>query len=54
MTDNEILTLDGKKVLTYKTQSRKFFDMDSFKEDHLDDFFDYLKESSTRVMRVCA
>ena len=54
MKDNEILTLDGKKVLTYKTQSRKFFDMDSFKEDHLDDFFDYLKESSTRVMRVCA
>ena len=54
MKDNEILTLDGKKVLTYKTQSRKFFDTDSFKEDHLDDFFDYLKESSTRVMRVCA
>ncbi|MBS6957634.1 MAG: YqaJ viral recombinase family protein [Proteobacteria bacterium] len=54
MKDNEILTLDGKKVLTYKTQSRKFFDTNSFKEDHLDDFYDYLKESSTRIMRVCA
>lgn len=54
MKDNEILTLDGKKVLTYKTQTSKRFDSDSFREDHLDDYYDYLKESSTRVMRVCA
>lgn len=54
MKDNEILTLDGKKVLTYKTQTSKRFDTDTFREDHLDDYFDYLKESSTRVMRVCA
>lgn len=54
MKDNEILTLDGKKVLTYKTQTSKRFDSDSFKQEHLNDYFDYLKESSTRVMRVCA
>lgn len=54
MKDNEILTLDGKKVLTYKTQTSKRFDSDSFRNDHLDDYYDYLKESSTRVMRVCA
>lgn len=54
MKDNEILTLDGKKVLTYKTQTSKRFDTDTFREDHLDDYYDYLKESSTRVMRVCA
>ena len=53
MKDNEILTLDGKKVLTYKTQTSKRFDSDSFKQEHLNDYFDYLKESSTRVMRVC-
>ena len=54
MKDNEILTLDGKKVLTYKTQTSKRFDSDSFKQEHLNDYFDYLKESTTRVMRVCA
>lgn len=54
MKDNEILTLDGKKVLTYKTQTSKRFDSDSFKQEHLNDYYDYLKESSTRVMRVCA
>lgn len=54
MRDNEILTLDGKKVLTYKTQTSKLFDSDSFRNDHLDDYYDYLKERSTRVMRVCA
>lgn len=54
MRDNEILTLDGKKVLTYKTQTSKRFDSDSFRNDHLDDYYDYLKESSTRVMHVCA
>lgn len=54
MRDNEILTLDGKKVLTYKTQTSKRFDSDSFKQEHLNDYFDYLKESTTRVMRVCA
>lgn len=53
MKDNEILTLDGKKVLTYKTQTSKRFDSDSFKQEHLNDYYDYLKESSTRVMRVC-
>lgn len=53
MKDNEILTLDGKKVLTYKTQTSKRFDSDSFKQEHLNDYFDYLKESTTRVMRVC-
>ena len=54
MRDNEILTLDGKKVLTYKTQTSRHFDLDSFREDHLNDYYDYLEESSTRVMRVCA
>ncbi len=54
MKDNEILTLDGKKVLTYKTKTSERFDLDSFKQEHLNDYFDYLKESTTRVMRVCA
>ena len=54
MKDNEILTLDGKKVLTYKTQTSKRFDSDSFREDHLDDYYDYLKGIlNPRHARVC-
>ena len=54
MKDNEILTLGGKKVLTYKTQSRNIFDTEKFKKDSIDEYYQYLKTSSTRVMRECA
>lgn len=54
MKDNEILTLGGKKVLTYKTQTRKIFDTEKFKNDSVDEYYRYLKTSSTRVMRQCA
>ena len=54
MKDNEILTLGGKKVLTYKTQTRKIFDTEKFKNDSVDEYYQYLKTSSTRVMRQCA
>ena len=53
MKDNEILTLAGKKVLTFKTQASRRFDTDRFKKENLDEYFDYIKESSTRVMRIC-
>lgn len=54
MKDNDILTLGGTKVLSFKSQTAKRFDLEKFKEDHLDDYFDYLKESSTRVVRLSA
>lgn len=52
MKDNEILTIGGEKVLTYKSQTSNRFDTTSFKKSHLEEYYDYLKESSTRVMKI--
>lgn len=54
MKDNEVLTLAGNKVLTYRTQTIKRFDIEEFKEDYRDLYHQYLKETTTRVMRLCA
>lgn len=54
MKENEILTLAGKKVLTYKTQVSKRFDVSQFKEDNYEEYLEYITEDSKRVMKDCA
>ena len=54
MAENEVLTLDGRKVLTFKTQTSKRFDSTRFKKENPDEYLDYVKETTTRVMRECA
>lgn len=54
MKDNEILTLAGKKVLTYKTQVSKRFDVSKFKEDNYEEYLEYVTEDTKRVMKDCA
>lgn len=56
--DNEILTIAGEKVLTYKTQSSRRLDMNKLKKEdpemYRDLQDDYYKTTKTRVMRLCA
>lgn len=50
--DFEAVSIGGETVLTYKTQTSRRFDTDKFKREHPDLYFAYLKETSTRVMRL--
>ena len=58
MKDNEVLTVAGEKVLTFKTQSRRTLDTKSIKEEDPDLYQElqdnYYKESTIRVLRLCA
>lgn len=58
MKENEILTVGGEKVLTFKTQSRRTLDTKSIKEEDPDLYQElqdnYYKESRIRVLRLCA
>lgn len=50
--DKEGLTLDGKKVVTFKAQKRTTFDSKALKADDPEMWSGYLTESTTRVLRV--
>lgn len=45
-------TIGGEKAATYKEQTRQIFDTNSFKKSHPALYQQYVKESSTRVMKV--
>ena len=53
MKENEVLTLGGKKVLTYKTQVSSRFDTTTFKAQRPQDYLAFVKKTETRVMRIC-
>lgn len=50
--DAEELRVDGKKVATWKSQSRTTFDSKKFKEDHPAEYESYTKVASNRVLRL--
>lgn len=52
MKDFEAVSIGGKTVITFKQQKTKRFDIEKFKREHLDLYLAYLKETSTRVMRL--
>lgn len=47
-----ILTDDGKKICSYKTQSTNRFDATAFKNDNPDLYKKYIKSSTSRVLRT--
>jgi putative phage-type endonuclease len=52
MKEAEILTYQGFKVATCKTQTRTSFDAKSFEKDYPNLYAQYKKTSSTRVLRI--
>lgn len=52
MKEFEAVSICGETVITFKQQKIRRFDIEKFKREHLDLYFAYLKETSTRVMRL--
>jgi len=50
--DNEVLTYNDNILATYKNQVSKRFDVNAFKEQHSNLYASFLKETSTRVLRL--
>lgn len=50
--DNETLTYNDSVLATYKNQTSKRFDVNNFKEQHNDLYNKFIKETSTRVLRI--
>lgn len=48
----EAVSIGGETVITFKQQTSRRFDIEKFKREHLDLYLAYLKETSTRVMRL--
>ena len=52
MQDAALLTVDGKSILTWKTQSTSWFDQTEFKTAHPALFEQFKKSSESRVFRI--
>lgn len=50
--DYEAVSIGGQMVITYKPQTSNRFDVEKFRKEHPDLYNAYLKENSTRVMRL--